>query len=157
MTDRLPFPQTIARPAPIGSLLKRRGNREPRRRVYRSGRETDSAYLDLIRQLPCLNCGLEPCREAAHVRLNSAAFGKRQAIGQKPDDRWSLPLDAACHRLDPDSQHKVGEGVFWDRLGLNPLLICEALQKVSPDVVKMRAVVFSFMAERPALTSGERR
>lgn len=149
MTDRLPFPQAIARPAPIGSLLKRRGNREPRRRAYRSGRETDSAYLDLVKQLPCLNCGMEPV-DPAHVRMNSAALGKQQAMGQKPSDKWTLPLCRGCHTDDPDSQHKVGETVFWDRLGLNPLLICEALQRVSPDVVKMRAVVFSFVAERPA-------
>lgn len=135
--------------APIGSLLKRPGNeRHKREKMGRSPRIQEPSHLQAIRELPCMKCGLDPCGEAAHVRMNSAAFNKRAGKGEKPDDKWSLPLCGGCHRLDPDSQHRVGEETFWHALGLNPLLICEALHKASPDVVRMRAVVFSFIAQR---------
>lgn len=135
--------------APIGSLLKKPGvGKTKRLDMGRSPRLQEPSHLQAIRELPCLKCGLEQFSEAAHVRLNSAAFNKRAGKGEKPDDRWSLPLCPSCHRLDDDSQHKVGEAIFWHALNLNPLLICEALHKVSPDIVAMRAVVFSFMGQR---------
>lgn len=135
--------------APIGSLLKKPGAaRSKRLSMGRSPRVQEPSHLAAIRQLPCLKCGLEGFSEAAHVRMNSAAFNKRGGIGAKPDDRWTLPLCPSCHHIDDDSQHRVGEEAFWHSLNLNPLLICEAVHKVSPDIVKMRAVVFSFMAER---------
>lgn len=141
--------QQIPNRAPYGSLLKKPGvGKTKRLDMGRSPRLQEPSHLQAIRQLPCLKCGMDPCGEAAHVRMASAAFGKRSGKGEKPDDRWALPLDAACHRLDDDSQHKVGEAIFWHALNLNPLLICEALHKVSPDIVAMRAVVFSFMGQR---------
>src|SRR5262245_15322920 len=145
MTSR---PEHLTPLAPVGSLLKRPHEQRVRRPAFRSARDTDASYLDLIRQLPCCNCGVEPCGEAAHVRMNNAAFGKRQAVGQKPDDKWSLPLCAGCHRNDPDSQHRVGEQEFWRRVGIAPLLLCEALQRAAPDLLKMRSVVFRFIEER---------
>lgn len=142
----------VTRLANPGSLLKRPREQRVRRLPFRSARETDASYLDLIRQLPCLCCGLEAnppyLNDPAHVRMNSAAFGKRQAVGQKPDDRWALSLCRACHTDDPDSQHKIGEQEFWRRVGLNPLLVCEALQKAAPDLVKMRYVVIDAIAKR---------
>lgn len=135
--------------APIGSLLKRPGTaRHKRNTMGRSPRMQDASHLTAIRDLPCLKCGLEGFSEAAHVRMNSAAFNKRVGKGEKPDDRWTLPLCPSCHRIDEDSQHKVGEETFWHALNLNPLLICEELYKVSPTVLVMRAVVFKFMMER---------
>ena len=149
MTVRIIMPQTLAPPSRPGSLLKRPREQRTQRKQFRvGGRETDSSYLALIGQLPCLNCGLEldpPRRnDAAHVRYNSAAFGKRQAIGAKPDDQWTLPLCRDCH----DRQHKIGEHQFWHEVGLNPLLVCEDLQKAAPDIVRMRAVVFTWIAVR---------
>lgn len=152
MTPRIIMPQQVTRFAAPGELLKRPRELRTRRQPIRSGRETDSGYLDLIRQLPCCCCGLEGFSEAAHVRMNNAALGKHQALGQKPDDRWSTPLCADCHRNDPDSQHKVGEQEFWRRVGIYPLALCEALHKAAPDLLKMRAVVFRFIETRePAL------
>lgn len=149
MTRPITMPQQVRTPAPVGSLLKR-GVREARTRAlpFRA-RETDEAHLALVRQCPCLKCGMDPCGEAAHVRKNSAAHGKRQAMGQKPSDYFAVPLCADCHRNDRDSQHRVGEEIFWDRLGLEPLLVCEELQRVTGDLVRMRAVVFVFIAGRP--------
>jgi hypothetical protein len=146
MTRPVTLPQTLRRPAPIGSLFKR--GREVRSPSYRRPRETDATHLDAIRQLPCLRCGLEPCGEAAHVRMTSAAHGKRGSMAAKPDDKWAVPLCPGCHRQDADSQHRVGEIAFWSALDLNPLLICESLHAASPDVLRMRAVVFTFIAGR---------
>lgn len=147
MTSRLTMPQHVSRRAPVGSLLKR-PRESSRTKTANRGRVLDPGYLALIRELPCLKCGMEPCGEAAHVRLNSASFGKRQALGQKPSDSWTVPLCAGCHRDDPDAQHKVGEAIFWDTLGINPLLVCQDLQKAAVDVMKMRAVIFNFIAGR---------
>lgn len=129
--------------APIGSLLKS-GHQAVTTRLT----ITDAGHLSLVRTLPCLKCGLDPCYEAAHVRMNSAAFGKRQAIGKRPDDQWSVPLCRACHQSDPDAQHRIGEAAFWSSLGLNPLIIAKAIYRVTGDPVAMRAVILKFIAER---------
>jgi len=138
----------VLNPAPPGSLLKRPRQQQRKLSLGRTPRALDAPYLALVRQLPCLKCGMEPAGEAAHVRMASAAFGKRSGMGEKPDDRWCAPLCPACHTRDPDSQHKVGEQQFWHDLGLNPLLICEELYAAAPDLIKMRAIVFHAVARR---------
>lgn len=146
MTERLAMPQRITPLAPIGSLFKSGARRVTT--ASTRGRVNDAEHLALIRTLPCLNCGLDPCYEAAHVRMNSAAFGKRQALGRKPDDLWTVPLCRACHQGDADSQHKVGEAIFWQRVGLNPLIVAKELYRVTGDGVAMRAVALLAIAER---------
>lgn len=138
----------VAPVAPIGSLLKqiRAAQLRPRSSLGRRPRVLEPLHLEAIRQLPCLKCGMEPCGEAAHVRLNCAALGKRTGIGEKPSDMWAVPLCRSCHLTDPDAQHKVGEIAFWHALAINPLRVAVALHRVSPDIVAMRAVVLSFMA-----------
>lgn len=148
MADRLIMPQRVSELAPLGSLLKRPRESRIKARFGRTPRALDPTHLDAIRELPCLKCGMEPCGEAAHVRLSSATHGKRNAGGARPDDRWALSLCRSCHLTDDDAQHKVGELQFWGALGINPLMVCEALYRVSPDLVAMRAVVFTFMAGR---------
>ncbi len=148
MTARIIMPQTLARHAQPGELLKRPGQQAGRRQKSRPGREVDSSYRDLIRQLPCLKCGMEPCGECAHVRENSAALGNYQATGKKPSDYASVPLCPDCHRNDPESQHKIGEFHFWHLLGIRPLLVCQDLQKVAPDLVRMRAVIMVWIARQ---------
>lgn len=147
MTSPRTMPQNVTRFAPVGSLLKNPTAKETRSSFGR-GRGHDASHLAAVRECPCLRCGLDGFSEPAHVRTNSGTFNKHNGMGAKPSDKWSLPLCPSCHRIDGDSQHEVGEAIFWDRLGLNPLLICEALHKVSPDIPKMRAVVFSFVGER---------
>ena len=140
---------TITPRSPYGSLLKKPGAiRVKRLSMGRSPRVQEPTHLQAIRQMPCLKCGVDGFSEAAHVRMNSAAFNKRAGKGEKPSDMWALSLCASCHRTDDDSQHKVGEETFWHGLNLNPLLICEQLHKVSPDLVAMRSVVLSFMGQR---------
>ncbi len=93
------------------------------------GRQEDAAHLGLIRKLPCLITGERERVEAAHIRMSDAAMGKRNAgIGQKPDDCWVVPLAASKHR----EQHADGnEAWFWERHGINPLLVAQQLYGVS--------------------------
>jgi hypothetical protein len=88
---------------------------------------------------------MEPCGVAAHLRLSAAQFRKSiPGTSNKPDDKWTLPLCEyrECHPL----QHKLGEIGFWDALKLNPFEICEALYAATGDELRMRAVVFTFIA-----------
>ena len=139
----------VAPVAPIGTLFKqvRAAQLRPRSSLGRKPHLAEPSHLQAIRALPCLKCGLEEGSEAAHVRLNSAALGKRTGIGEKPDDRWTVPLCAGCHRLDPESQHRRGEIAFWNALGINPLRAAMELYRVSPDGAAMRAVALRFIAE----------
>lgn len=144
MTTRLTMPQEVTRRATPGELLKRPRERATRKVPQRKGRIADPSYLVMVRQLPCIACGCDVGVQAAHIRMNSAAHGKRQAMGQKPDDKWCLPLCDEHHR----EQHRVGELQFWFDLDTSPLLVCERLQRAAPDLVAMRDVVFKAIAER---------
>jgi len=140
------FPQRLAAAAPPGSLLKRTAVQPRMVRQEVAGR--DLPYLALVRQLPCLKCGDDPCGEAAHVRFASAAFGKASGLGRKPSDVHSVPLCPGCHRLDRDAQHARGEREFWDSIGINPLIVARDLYAQRGDLVAMRAVVMVAIAER---------
>ncbi|HYM31826.1 MAG TPA: hypothetical protein VEU47_11025 [Candidatus Cybelea sp.] len=141
----LPRPRRLTPPAPYGSQLKCNAVPAPPRKTE-SGKDAD--YLALIRQLPCLYCGVEPCGEAAHVRLASAAFGKSSGLGKKPDDCWALPLCGEDHRNARHAQHKRSEAEFWASLGINPLIVCERLFKQRGDYAAMRMVIVVAISER---------
>lgn len=142
----LPRPQRITPPAAPGSLLKRFSVVAPRRALAEPTEDPD--YLALVRQCPCLYCGLDPCHEATHVRFASAAFGKASGMGKKPADRWALPLCRDDHLNARHAQHKQNEEAFWLSLGINPLLVCQRLYAKRGDLVAMRAVCFVAIAER---------
>jgi hypothetical protein len=82
-------------------------------------------YLDFIRSLPCCVCHNDIETEACHVRFGDPGVGKPiTGMGIKPDDAgWTVPMCGGHHR----DQHSMGERIFWDRQGLNPLLIGLAL------------------------------
>jgi hypothetical protein len=141
-----PLPRRLTPLAAPGSMLKRFAPPAPRPR--KDDGERDPAYLAQVRECPCLSCGLDPCGEAAHLRLNSALYNKRQAMAKKSNDSWVTPLCSSCHVNDRDSQHKVGEEVFWERLGLNPFLACQRLYAARTDLVRMRAVAYVLISER---------
>lgn len=152
MTKHTPHPQRLAPASAPGSLLKRAVALHVSRKLERT-RELlghDPAYLAAIRQLPCLKCGLDPAGVAAHVRMNSGLFNKRQAMARKPHSKWTVPLCNACHTTDADSQHKLGELAFWNMLGVNPLLACERLYTAKGDITRMRAIAFQVIGERAA-------
>ena len=139
-------PQRLTPPSAPGALLKRLHGLARLR--LREAIDHDPTYLALVRQCPCLKCGMEPAGEAAHVRLQSAAHNKRGGIGKKPADKWALSLCATCHRTDRDALHQIGEELFWHILGINPLLVCERLHKQRGDMIAMRAVILSAISQR---------
>lgn len=126
--------------APIGTLFKQP---RPRKRPVDMGRDTrerDPEHLALVRMLPCLvpRCGATRC-EAAHVRMPSAAHGKRATgMQERPSDRWALPLCRGHHV----EQHREGELTFYYRLNVSPVQLCVELYAASPDLDRMRAVIF---------------
>lgn len=111
---------------PLGLKTARPGRaRKPHRE---RGRQEDAEHLALIRRCPCLLTGERERIEAAHIRMSDAAIGKvNSGMGQKPDDCWVVPLSAAKHR----EQHEGNERWFWERHGINPLLIAQQLYGIS--------------------------
>jgi hypothetical protein len=135
-------PRRLSPLAPPGTLLMRTMALARMMRA-KEFNEREPVYMARLRALPCIGCGRDHAGEAAHVRLNSAALGKRQAMQRRPTDRWALPLCSDCHRNGPGAQHKVGEAVFWQLKGINPLLVCVRLYAAKADPDKMRAIVLA--------------
>jgi hypothetical protein len=72
-------------------------------------------------------------------------LGKPEAgMGAKPDDAWCVPLCDGDHRLNPLSQHSIGESQFWERHKINPFLLALSLWKASPDDILMEGIIASF-------------
>lgn len=53
----------------------------------------DNKRLELIRSLPCCQCGASPRSQAAHSNFGIHGKGK----GIKADDRYTIPLCHSCH------------------------------------------------------------
>lgn len=102
-------PQRIIRPATAFSVGRPSVKRRPRDR--------NNDHLAFVRRLGCVVCGTHANVEAAHVRMAFPLLGKRETgKGEKPDDRWSLPLCKRHH----EHQHIDGEQDFWSRVNVNP-------------------------------------
>lgn len=96
------------------------------RRQQRAPRKKEESFLDFLRSLPCIVTG-GPA-EAAHVRYSSIPHGKRETgAGERPDDRWAVPLSPDEHRLGNDSQHAMSERAYWRSRGIDPLIIAALL------------------------------
>lgn len=109
----------------------------------RQPRVRDERHLRLIRQLPCLICGRYPA-EAAHIRYGDAEHGKpKTGAGEKPDDKWTLPLCAEHHRTGKDAQHGAGERRWWESWGVDPLALCNELSDCAT-FEDMEAVYFAY-------------
>jgi hypothetical protein len=114
------------------------------------GRQHDDKHLAYIRTLPCLVSGSRYCVEAAHIRYSDFKWGKiNPGTGKKPDDKWVVPLSAARHRLDVDSQHNSDEREFWERHGIDPLPIARALWTVSGDYEAGMKIVLEAVKRNP--------
>ena len=146
MTHIKQKPQRLSSPSGPGSLLKHLTELKTRTRI-KDITERNPVYLSLVRQLPCIKCGIDYKSIAAHVRMQSAAHGKRGGTGKKPPDRWCLPICEWDHTMDKNSQHRVGERHFWNDLNLNPLLICERLYEARSDIKAMRTIILDAIAE----------
>jgi hypothetical protein len=139
------------RPAPVGSLLKQPSSSskgagsssKPPKGKRQAPAFNAGKHLAAIRCLPCCSCDTDPAGIAAHVRMADAAAGKADSgMGRKPDDRWTVPMCRSCHTDAPDSQHALGEVQFWAHLGIDPLWLCAQLASASPDVGRMRDIIF---------------
>jgi hypothetical protein len=89
----------------------------------RRPRQTDPKYLAWLREQRCA-CGClqgPPC-DAAHLRASSHEYNKSSGFGQKPDDKWALPLKHAHHM----AQHAYGDELGWwrERGVVNPFALC---------------------------------
>lgn len=94
----------------------------------RQPRQHDKPYLAFIRRQPCMICGTTRGVEAAHVRAGYPEAGWRSTgMGEKPNDRRTLPLCASCHREGPKAQHASGERRWWEGHGIFPPHAAEAL------------------------------
>lgn len=60
-------------------------------------------------------------------------------MGNKPDDKWTLPLCNECH----NEQHREGELTFWYRLGISPVHMCVVLYELKDDLDAMRRACFA--------------
>ncbi len=86
----------------------------------REPRVKDNKHLDFIRSQPCCICGDNTSTEAAHIRTESLANGKRPTGGaEKPSDKWTLPLCNRHHR----EQHTMNEMAFWKNHGIDPFML----------------------------------
>lgn len=99
----------------------------------RQPRKRDEAHLRFIRGLCCCVCLNNIATEAAHVKMAEPKAGKRGiGIGEKADDRWTVPLCSNCHRW----QHEHTEQWFWQQGSfrwIDPVYLALALYSVTGD------------------------
>ncbi len=108
----------------------------------RRPRVKDAEHLAWIRTLPCLVSGQRSGIEAAHIRYSDQRFAKRQVgIGEKPDDRWTVPLHYDLHRTGPEAQHNSNERAWWRARGIDPVVVAAALYANSGDDVAARMIL----------------
>ncbi len=94
----------------------------------RQPRVKDERFLAYVRTKRCCRCGGMPPVQAAHLRGAQPGLDKRPTgMGERPDDRWSIPLCPSCHLDGPDALHKTGEANFFRHLGFDPFRLAEAL------------------------------
>lgn len=117
-------------------------------------RKEDASHLDYIRSLPCIVTGRLNQVQAAHIRYGDLSYGKRETgAGEKPDDRWCLPL----HRDEHCDQHKHGEREWWIARGIDPLRVACALWGASGDEEAGRLIIANARAARSTQSKGEER
>ena len=109
----------------------------------RKPRVEEPKHRRAIQQLPCLACGSMQGSDAAHVRMTDGPEKPNAGIGQKPADRFTVPLCTQCH-LESGGQHTRGERVWWLSIGIDPLLHAAELYAHSPDTTKMTAYIIKF-------------
>lgn len=97
--------------------------------MQRRPRVENEKHLAFVRSLPCLVTG-RTGTDAAHIRYSDLRVAKRKVgIGEKPDDRWVVPLCREEHM----KQHSMSEKQYWHNVGIDPILIALALYAVSGD------------------------
>lgn len=93
------------------------------RTKQRKPRQKDDTHLRWVRSLPSLVPGSGHV-EAAHIRYADPRYFKRETgMGEKPDDRWVVPLCAEEHRR----QHAMNEQDYWIAAGIDPVFVAAML------------------------------
>lgn len=99
----------------------------------RSPRQQCPAFLRFVRRHPCCVCRAPAPSQAAHIRMAATDRGKRSTgMGEKPSDRWAVPLCRFCHLDAPLAQHRIGEARFWALVGVDPFAVAESLWTAFP-------------------------
>ena len=88
----------------------------------RRGSPRDDAYLEWIRELSCVGCGIEGRSEAAHT-------GTDAGMRMKASDYSCVPLCSGCHTQAPGAYHRVGKRAFEQRRALSFARIVERLNR----------------------------
>lgn len=96
----------------------------------RQPRQRDKNHLEFVSKLPCVITGRGPV-QVCHIRFPSLAHDKRYTgKGEKPDDRWVLPMIPEMHV----KQHSMNEQAFWAEQGIDPLATAQLLYACSGDI-----------------------
>jgi hypothetical protein len=94
----------------------------------REPRERDEAHLRFVREQPCCLGFCQRQAEAAHLRMSNPAIGKEAAgKGEKPHDKFTVPLCPYHHRTGVDSQHNSNERAWWEMRGIDPWTVAASL------------------------------
>lgn len=93
---------------------------------FRRQRAKDKRHLKVIARLPSVISGQTPC-DACHIRYVDKRFDKRPTgLGEKPDDRWVLPLTRNQHI----TQHRGNERDFWKSKNIDATAFAKGLYDV---------------------------
>ena len=113
----------------------------------RMPRVENEPHRRFVASLPCLICGARDV-QAAHIRYSDSSVGKPSTgMGQKPDDKYSVPLCVSDHA----DQHAYGsERYWWKEKYIDPIKVSLALFAVSGDVVQGELIVSSCREQRAA-------
>ena len=113
-------------------MIRRPSTAFPQSAGQKRPRQKSPVHLDWLRTLPCVVTGQQA--EAAHIRFGSWQHGKRETgMGERPDDKWCVPLSPEEHRLGNRSQHTMSERRYWNEKGIDPVIIAALLWAVSGD------------------------
>lgn len=112
---------------------------------FRKPRDECKAHLRNVSRLPCLltqRYGVQ----VAHLRYTDGRYGKRHVgLGEKPDDRWVVPLCPALHMMNTGSQHHDGnEQLWWSEMGVDAIRVAHLLWEYRDKPEIMADVVYAF-------------
>jgi len=68
--------------------------------------------------------------------------------GEKPDDKWTVPLSPEMHTDGPNAQHKSNERAWWEKQGIDPVAVAAALYCSSGDIEAGEEIIREFRSAR---------
>lgn len=120
--------------------------KQPRRLdLGRSPRIVTKNHIRDIQGLPCLLTGMEGQTHAAHIRYGDARYEKRETGGgERPSDRWTVPLCQNLHTRLPGAQHNHNEREWWKYFDTDPVRVANLLWSYRSNIEAMLEVVAAF-------------